>query len=300
MKKYIITLSSIVLALSACGEYNLDNPYKPENGSIKTGTLTAGIPAQPAEGATFELDFYPEVIDFSWDAATFDGTGIAVSKVLIDTCGGDFSSPAASFGVSHPDTLHRALTQDQAKSIFKALSKAKENTLSASWCIASSAGGKTMLSAPRTIVLKMTPDPDPFVPGNPIYIAGTGTTEAGRNMVYLPNFINGWDSRDFNDNNYELAPAGNDSNGPKRMWINAGDNKFDYEIFTHLEAGGKLYFWSGGASLKNADWIFTPAEDGGFRKLVNNHDVVGRGDQLIMAPRQFCDTTFTVAESGEY
>ena len=378
MKKYIIALSSIVLMLSACGEYNLDNPYKEADGSIKTGTLTAATVSEPADGFAIDLDATTDSIDFKWAAPGFDGTGLAISKLVFDVHGGDFSVPVASFSIANPDTLHKKLSNAQAKTLFASGIVGTGTAVTLDWCVKSSAGGQTVLSERRSIVFNRrssapvfgvdafvnlkASDEDatveftyeglvasfwkweidgvefstkrivdtlytemgahtvklgirdsendpwlwtdaydytvvfgaPFVPGDPLYIAGTGAKEAGRHMVYMPNFINGWNSRDFNDNNNKDAPATNATNNPLRMW------QYDYEIFTELVVGKPLYFWSGGTSLKTARYVFVPNESGEFRQRNINSDKQGDGDKLIQQFRATCDTTFTVRESGVY
>ena len=106
-----------VLMFAACGEYNLDRPYKADNGSYKEGTLSGATLVAPAEGVTIDLDSYDTPLDFVWNAPSYDGSGFAINTVLVDKPDGDFSKPLASYGISNPDTLHRAFTLDQAKDL---------------------------------------------------------------------------------------------------------------------------------------------------------------------------------------
>ncbi len=227
-------------------------------------TLTPAASAGPETDVTVDLDEY-EPVTFSWGDAVWEGRGFATYAILFDKRGGDFSKPVAAFYAPRIDDRSITLSKDDIKSVYTAASEtSKDKEVYVDWVVKTAAGGKALLSPVRTLHMTMTPDPDAFVPGNPIFIDGPGAAEAGQQMTYIPSIDYHKDARDYNDNSTRVKD-------------------FDYEIFTKIKGGEPFWFWSGN-STGGQDWIFSLDADApmdaatytmSIQKDANIHTVAG-------------------------
>ena len=223
-----------------------------------------------------DLDEY-EPLTFEWSEAEWDGYGVVTYDIAFVREGGDFSSPAMVFHNATTDSLtrtSRTLSKAEIKDLYAAASlTSKDRQVVVQWKVRTAGGGKRLESASvGKLTMTMTPDPDPFVVGNDIFIAGAGAVEAGQKMVYMPSIdfhLKEDGARDYNDNSPYCKV-------------------FDYEIFTQLKAGEPVYFWSGETS-GDKDWFF--AFDGESAESATTFTKSIRKDAVLTA---------TVAADGVY
>ena len=270
MMKHIISVmaaSALLLLAAACEEKNVQEEFVP--------TLTPSAIVGPEDGLAIDLDDYVDTLTLSWTAAKWDGTSYPTNKLLFVRESGSFDEPDYVWYIPVLDTTSVGFVKNDLKAIYAAASETpKDSQVSVKWAVATSAGKKTVLSESRTFTMTMTPEPDAFVPGNVVYLAGDAVLEEGRQLVYMPASTYSWDkavSAHYNDN----APY---------------CKQFDYEIFTDLEGGKNFYLWSGN-STGDKDWIFSPIASSGNVADAQNYDLTIRKD---------ADYSATVPSSGQY
>lgn len=193
------------------------------------------------------LDEYSDAdpITLEWTDAEWDGYGVVTYDVAFVREGGDFTRPVAVFhATSLVDSLRtkRTFTKAELKEVYANASlTTKDSEVTVEWIVRTAGGGKKLQSeSVGTLVMTMTPDPDPFVVGSPIFVVGAGAFEAGQKMTYMP-------SIDFHTDK-AIAAHYND-NAPYCK-------SFDYEIFTQLTAGQPVYFCTS-QTPGDQDWYFT-------------------------------------------
>lgn len=227
----------------------------------------------PSQDYVADLDEY-EPLTFEWSEAEWDGYGVVTYDIVFVREGGDFASPVMVFHSATTDSTQRTrrtLSKNEIKELYSAASLTnKDREVVVDWKVRTAAGGKRLESATvGKVKMTMTPDPDPFVVGNDIFIDGEGAAEAGQKMVYIPSVDYHFDARDYNDNSPYCKT-------------------FDYEIFTKLTAGKPIYFWSG-TSSGDKDWFF--ALDGESGEAATTFTKSIRKDAVLTA---------TVAADGVY
>ncbi|MCM1501786.1 MAG: hypothetical protein NC115_03860 [Bacteroidales bacterium] len=225
MKKYII--AAVIAIVSGCSD-------RIERTLDFSGTL---VPARISSllEISVDLDDYTPV-SLEWAGAEWDGIGFMTYDIAFDRIGGDFSRPVAVFHAPGIEDSSMELSKDEMKSVFSAASvTSKDREVSVQWIVRTAAGTQKLSSAPAVIHMAMTPDPDAFVAGNPVYIAGEGALESGMSMTYIPSIDYDFKAAHYNDN--------------------SSLKNFNYEIFTELGAGKPYYFWSG-TTTGDKDWIF--------------------------------------------
>jgi len=267
MKLYLLTPLFLMVGISACQEieentdpFSIDYP------------LTGVTSVSPENGLVVDLDNTPSVM-FSWQSASWGGIGFPVYDIVFDKEESDFSSPILICHCPSPeDTCHDFSVLD-LKSVFKkSITSKSQSVINLKWAIRTTAGGKRVLSSARSICLKMLPEPDEFVAGNDVFIAGSGAVEVGRKMSYIP-------SQPFDPGRYYDRCT---SGGNVAACTMSG---YDYEIFTKLEGGKPFYFWTG-TSSGDKDWIWVTD--------TNN------GNSFVSTVKKDADTTSTVPVSGLY
>ena len=269
MMKHIISImaASALLLLAVACEEKVQEEFIP--------TLKPSAISGPEDGLTIDLDDYTETLILSWTAPSWDGISYATNKLLFVRESGDFEHPDYIYYVPVLDTTSAGFVKNDLKAIYSAASETpKDSRVAVKWAVATSAGKKTVLSESRGFTMTMTPEPDAFVAGNPVFIDGDAVLEEGRHMVYIPSTTYSWDkavSAHYNDN----APR---------------CKEFDYEIFVDLEEGKNFYLWSG-TSTGDKDWIFSPVSASGNVVDAQSYDLTIRKD---------ADYSATVPSSGQY
>lgn len=259
MRKHIIFIAIALMAITGCNE-------KVEKSLDLSGNLVPAQIVSPSD-TLIDIDEYVPV-PFKWSGASWDGIGVMTFDMAFDRPEGDFSRPIAVFHAPGPADSRRVLSKDEIKSVFAAATSSKESEISVQWIVRTAAGAQKINSAPATVRLAMTPEPDAFVPGNTIYIAGTGSVEKGQHMTYIPSIDYDFAADHYNDN--------------------SNLKNFNYEIFTELEAGKPYYFWSG-TTTGDKDWYFTvdPSNPEGY-------------STVSKSIKKEADTTAAVSVSGIY
>ena len=255
-------------AIFSCGKDESGN-----SGDIQAN-LKIAAPAEPEEGLVIDLDSFSDTLWFRWNAAEWDGTGWPTYSLAFYRSQDTPETPVYVLHAARLDSTRLFLMKDDLKGIFNTIAAGEKiSSVDAFWSIRTAARGHSIQEAARRkMTLNMTPDPDAFIAGNDIFLAGDGAgSEAGRKMVYIPNTTYSWDksiSAHYND----LSPM----------------KEFDYEIFTGLEAGKPFWLWSG-TSTGGQDWTF----------VLDNDSAENAGTYSLRTARE---ATFnsTVSSSGTY
>lgn len=269
MMKHIFTVmaASALLLLAAACEEKVQEEFVP--------TLKSSLVNGPEDGLSVDLDDYADTLTFSWTAPSWDGTSYPTNKLLFVRESGSFDHPDYVYYVPGIGITSVGFAKASLKEIYAAASEtAKDSRVSVKWAVATSAGKKTEISEGRSFTMTMTPDPDAFVAGNPVFIDGDAVLEQGRHLVYIPATTYSWDkavSAHYNDN----APR---------------CKEFDYEIFVDLEGGKNFYLWSG-TSTGDKDWYFCP---------VTASRNVADAESYSLSIRKDADFSATVPSSGQY
>ena len=260
-RRLLLAILSIPLLVISCEDNQ--QPVVKEN----IGTLVAATPSAPADGITVDLDEFSPV-SFEWDGGSWDGFGFVAFDIIFDRAEGDFSKPIAAYYASSPADSVKTLSKDAFRDIFLAAANGtKVKKVDVKWVIRTKGGGKYLASSPRAISIKMTPEPDQFSTGDPMYIAGEGADEAGRKFGYFPL-------------GRTIPSTYKDKDGVE----------YNYEIYTQLSGGKGIYFWAG-ETTGDRDWYFCPVAG----TALNKHST------MVKSIKKDADSTaFTVPDDGVY